>query len=310
MAKRPNLVACTAGNKLGSTGRRGRPRKSPAGPPPAPAADSPLQPTSAGEGQPHGSANGGTISSGSGGYGDAQGAGESSQQRRADEMLRGELLSSLLKRREMQAQGGSTPSGSPFGGLQQRGQPQPEPEWSLPPFVPPRPEASAATAAAYLQEEQQQDAAAPAPLPAAGAAAAEAAEAAAAAAAAAAPRRRGRPRKHPLPEAAPGSSLVASADGAAAGLAGNYGAAVALAAYQDALARQPLVLVCFQLKARLEYGTRVRVVGGHDALGECLACPARPSGRFAARLCCVRVAASAAWLLLVLHACSGATGPS
>ncbi|KAI7836479.1 hypothetical protein COHA_009696, partial [Chlorella ohadii] len=83
----------------------------------------------------------------------------------------------------------------------------------------------------------------------------------------AAPRRRGRPRKSPLPPVSPGSSLVAAAEGAAQGLAENYGAAVALAAYQDTLSRQPLVDVSFCLRAKLEFGTRVRVVGGHESLG-------------------------------------------
>ena len=215
-------------------------------------------------------------------------------QRRADEMLRGELLSSLLKRRGItQEEGGPDGSGRSSSKQQaQQQQPELEPEWSLPPFVPPQAEAPAVAAAAYLQEQQQeehlevlqqlaqerqqqhqeqlgllqqlaqqqqqqQQLGSPPPPPAA------------AAPAVPAPRRRGRPRKSPLPPVPAGSSLVAAAEGAAEGLAQNYGAAVALAAYQDALSRQPLVDVSFCLHAKLDYGTRVRVVGGHESLGEC-----------------------------------------
>ena len=208
-------------------------------------------------------------------------------QLRADDMLRGELLSALLKRRGMAQEGGgpdgsSSSSSGMNGSAQQQVQLQlePEPEWSLPPFVPPQPEPPAA---ASLQQEQQaeqlqrleqlqqleqqqlqqwQRESSPPPPPAAAAAAA------AATAAVPAPRRRGRPRKNPLPAVAPGSSLVAAAEGAAEGLAENYGAAVALAAYQDTLSRQPLVDVSVCLQAKLEFGTRVRVVGGHASLGE------------------------------------------
>ena len=215
-------------------------------------------------------------------------------QRRADEMLRGELLSSLLKRRGITQEAGG-PDGSNSSSMQQQAQqqPEPEPEWSLPPFVPPQAEAPAVAAAAYRQDQQQeeqlellqqlaqerqqqqqeqlgllqqlaqqqqqqqQQLGSPPPPPVA------------AAPAVPAPRRRGRPRKSPLPPVPAGSSLVAAAEGAAEGLAENYGAAVALAAYQDTLSRQPLVDVSFCLHAKLDYGTRVRVVGGHESLGEC-----------------------------------------
>lgn len=161
---------------------------------------------------------------------------------RADDMLRGELLSTLMQRRVMMAE------------QQQQG-----------------PAALQAAAAPEPAAPQMSaELAGGVPLPESAAAAAVAA-ASAATDVPAQPRGRGRPRKH-SPEAAapaaPGSApaVAGAADGAVA--AGGCGAAAALAAYEDALARATLASVSFCLKAQLEYGQRVRVVGGIQELGE------------------------------------------
>mgnify|MGYP001810616608 CR=1 FL=1 len=70
------------------------------------------------------------------------------------------------------------------------------------------------------------------------------------------------------PEAAVLVASVAAAAGAAAPAAGPQGAALALAAYQEALAQRPLVGVRFSLRLAAGEGQRVRVVGGHEELGE------------------------------------------
>ncbi len=114
MPTAPSACTYRTGTDLGATRRRGRPRKHPSGPAPAPAADSPLQPTAAGEGLANVPANGSSSSSsssGSSGSNGTAGGSSSVMQRRADDMLRGELLSALLKRRGISQDDGS-PAGS------------------------------------------------------------------------------------------------------------------------------------------------------------------------------------------------------
>lgn len=186
----------------------------------------------------------------------AQDGAGNGQQRRADDMLKGELLSTLMQRRAMLAD----QQLPPLGWQQQAGTSQLASGDKGPLY-----------AAAALQEQPPQQIGQlngqPAPdasLPSPAAGGVPVADAAAAA-----PRKRGRPRKK-APSAASGSSLVSSSEGG--GLAGSYGAAVALAAYEAALARSALATVAFCLDAKLEYGQRVRVVGGHEELGALVCC--------------------------------------
>lgn len=158
-------------------------------------------------------------------------------------MLRGELIGTLMQRRAMQ-------EGPPA----QQGQ---QPGWAVAaePAATEVPPAWAAHSHPLPPPQPVEQPAQPPAMPDSVAVAATPKK-----------RGRGRPRKTPSPGAAAGSALVAADD--SAGLAGDYGAAVALAAYEDALSRQALASVTFVLQCKLQYGQRVRVVGNDDELGE------------------------------------------